>query len=163
MTLLQICQALEASRLGELVTLSQWGFPILVTMHLLGLGLSAGLIMWMDFRLLGWVLADYPVGTLYRRLAPWALTGFALMVVSGVVLFVGYATSAYGNTFFRIKLVALVAAAINAAVYHVMTERRVAATTAGPLPVAARAAGLISLSVWTLVILAGRMMSYTMF
>ena len=55
------------------------------------------------------------------------------------------------------------AAAINAAVYHVMTERRVAAITAGSLPVAARAAGLISLSVWTVVILAGRMMSYTMF
>ena len=107
MTLLQICQELEASRLGELVTLSQWGFPILVAMHLLGLGLSAGLIMWMDLRLLGWVLADYPVGTLYRRLAPWALTGFALMVVSGVVLFVGYATrGAPGPSRFSMRTIA---------------------------------------------------------
>lgn len=163
MTLLEMCQWLETSQVGELVTLSQWGFPILVTTHLLGLGLSAGLIMWMDFRLLGWILPDYPVTVMYRRLAPWVAAGFALMLVSGSALFVGYATSAYGNTYFRIKMVALVLAGVNAVAYHVVTEQRVGAATEARLPIAARATGLISLSVWTVVILAGRMMSYTMF
>jgi hypothetical protein len=163
MTLLEICQQLEASRLGELVTLSQWGFPILVTMHLLGLGLSAGTIMWMDFRLMGWILTDYSPAAMYRRLAPWVLAGFALMLISGLALFVGYATSAYGNTYFRIKLVALLVAGLNAAVYHAVTERRLTTSPGGLLPRSARATGLISLTVWTVVILAGRMMSYTMF
>jgi hypothetical protein len=163
MTLLEWCQQLESSRVGELVTLSQYGFPILVTLHLLGLGLSAGTIMWMDFRLMGWILTDYSPTVLYRRLAPWALTGFALMLLSGVFLFVGYATAAYGNTYFRIKLVALLLAGLNAAVYHAVTERRLATSPGGVLPLSARATGLISLTVWTVVILAGRMMSYTMF
>jgi hypothetical protein len=163
MTLLEWCQRLESSPVGEWVTLSQYGFAILVAIHLLGLGLSAGTIMWMDFRLMGWILTDYAPTALYRRLAPWALAGFVLMVVSGVLLFVGYATAAYGNTYFRIKLVALLLAGVNAAVYHVVTGRRLASSPRGVLPFSARATGLISLTAWTVVILAGRMMSYTMF
>ncbi|MEQ1760663.1 MAG: DUF6644 family protein [Vicinamibacterales bacterium] len=163
MTFLEICQWLESSRLGEMVTLSQWGFPILVTTHLLGLGVSVGTIMWMDFRLLGWFLPSVPVPEVYRRVAPLALTGFAVMFLSGIVLFVGYATSAYGNTFFRIKLAALLVAGVNAAAYHLFTERQVATWTGRRLPWPARAAGLVSIGVWTTVVLAGRMMSYTMF
>jgi len=164
MSILEICQWLETTRLAALVVESQWGFPIIVAIHLLGLGLSVGIIMWMDLRLLGRVLPNCPVSIVYRRLAPWALTGFASMFISGIMLFVAYAPAAYANTFFRIKLLALLVAGLNAAIYHVTVERRIVAwDEAIRTPVAARAAGLISITVWIVVILAGRAMSYTMF
>jgi hypothetical protein len=164
MNMLQFCEWLATTWLARLVTESQWGFPIIVAIHLLGLGLSVGTIIWMDLRLLGRVLPNCPVSIVYRRLAPWALTGFATMFISGVMLFVGYAPAAYANTFFRIKLVALLVAGLNAAIYHVTVERRIVAwDNAVHTPVAARAAGLISITVWMVVILAGRAMSYTMF
>src|SRR5688572_14914947 len=105
-----------------------------------------------------------PVSQLYRRLMPWTLSGFAVMFVSGGILLAAYATSAYGNLYFRIKAVALLLAAINAFVYHRLTERHIHRWDEARLPaLPARAAGLISICVWAVVILAGRLMSYTMF
>jgi len=48
--------------------------------------------------------------------------------------------------------------------FHLLTERRLAQWDESPvLPLAARAAGLVSIISWTVVILAGRMISYTMY
>ena len=46
MTLLQICEWLESTRVAELVTQSLYGFQILVATHLMGLGLSVGTVIW---------------------------------------------------------------------------------------------------------------------
>lgn len=162
--LFEWCQWLETSAAGLLVTESAWGFQSFVAIHLLGLGLSVGMIVWMDLRLLGKTMTAVPAFEVYRQIAPWALAGFGLMFVSGGMLFAGYATAAYGNLFFRLKLVAMLVAGINAAWYHLATERRVAtAASLEALPVAARAAGLISIAAWLTVVIAGRVMSYTMF
>ncbi len=164
MTLLEWCQSLEVTPLAEWVTQSEWGFVIPVGSHLLGLGLSVGLIIWMDLRLLGRVMVNIPAARVYRGLAPWIAVGFVVMFASGIVLFVAYASSAYANVYFRIKLAALLAAGVNAAMYHVVTERRLAQAAAGtPMPFSAKATGLISMSAWAIVVFAGRMMSYTMF
>ena len=164
MSVLQVCAWLESSPVGLLVRETLWGFPIVVAIHIVGLTMSAGLIAFFDLRLLGVWLTGCPVNVVYRRLLPFAAGGFAIMAVSGGMLLAGYATAAYGNTYFRIKIAALCLAALNALFYHRVTERTIASwneATVPPLP--ARAAGLTSIVLWTAVILAGRMMSYTMF
>ena len=155
---------LESTTMATLVRESAYGFPIVVAIHIVGITLSVGMIMWFDLRLLGLVLRDTPVSKVYRGLIPWAATGFVLMFVSGGLLVAGYATAAHGNVYFRAKLVALALAGVNAVVYHYLADRHRAGWDehATPPP-AARAAGLTSIAVWTVVILAGRMMSYTMF
>ncbi|MGE3508903.1 MAG: hypothetical protein AB7N65_08465 [Vicinamibacterales bacterium] len=159
-----VCQSLEASALGLLVRESIWGFPILVGVHILSLAFSVGMFVWFDFRLLGFAFVASRVSSVYRRLMPFASFGFLAAFVTGMMLFTGFATAALGNTFFRIKLLALLAAGVNATVYHVVTERDRSTWDDRPrLPVAARAAGAFSLALWTVVILCGRMMSYTMF
>jgi hypothetical protein len=164
MTLLQICEWLESTRLGELVTQSLYGFQIVVAVHLMALGLSVGTVIWFDLRLLGKVLVSTPVSEVYRRLAPWMLTGFTLMFASGAVIFVGFATAAYGNPYFRVKLAMIALAGVNAALFHFYTQRRLAGWDGWTHPPAsARAAGAISIASWVVVVLAGRMMSYTMF
>ena len=162
--LLQMCEWLESTWLAELVTQSLYGFPIVVAVHLLGLGLSVGTVIWFDLRLLGKVLTATPVSEVYRRLAPVMMIGFATMFASGAVIFVGYATAAYNNPYFRIKLALIVLAGLNAAFFHFYTQRRLAGWDAWTHPpAAARAAGAISIASWVVVVLAGRMMSYTMF
>ena len=80
------------------------------------------------------------------------------------MLLAGYATAVYGNLYFRIKIATLCLAAVNAWLYHRVTERSIASWNEATVPpLAARAAGLTSIVLWTVVILAGRMMSYTMF
>ena len=154
---------LEATPVGLMVRESTWGFQIVVAIHLMGLMLSVGLLVWFDLRLLGASMQGYRASAIYRRLAPWMFSGFALMILSGLMLFAAFATAAYDNLYFRIKVAAMVLAAVNAFVYHRFTERRIADWDAGAPPGGARLAGLVSICVWLVVIVSGRMMSYTMF
>jgi hypothetical protein len=155
---------LEATPVGVLIKESPWGFPITVAIHIMAMMLSVGTLVWFDLRLLGVGMTGYRASLIYRRLMPWMFTGFALMFITGLMLVTAYATAAYDNLYFRIKVSAMVLAAINAFVYHRHTERRIAEwdDSATP-PRGARVAGLVSICVWATVIMAGRMMSYTMF
>jgi hypothetical protein len=157
------CEWLQNTPVGVLVRESLWGFPILVTIHIMTIGLSAGLVFWFDLRLLGVTLRRWPIVPFYRKLAPWMLTGFLIMFVSGGLLFTGFAASAYPNFFFRLKMLALVLGAVNALVFHFVTERTLAGWDQGTTPPLARFAGATSILVWTVVVIAGRMMAYTMY
>jgi uncharacterized protein DUF6644 len=163
-TLFHLCEQIEATSLGVWVRESLWGFPILVAVHIITLVFSVGIVVWLDLRLLGLSMTGVPVSRVYRRLMPLAFVGFAIMVGSGATIFTGFATSAYKNPYFRVKLVALLLAGINAVVYHTNIERRISLWDRSPVPpTAARMAGIISIAAWTTVILAGRMMSYTLY
>jgi hypothetical protein len=155
---------IEATTVAGLVRDTLWGFQIVVAIHIMGMIVSVGLLAWMDLRLLGVALTRFPVSLVVRRLMPLFTAGFAVMFLSGGALFTGYATAAYGNRYFRLKMLAIALAGVNALVYHFVTERGIAAWDRDRRPPrAVRAAGLISLALWTGVILAGRLMSYTMF
>jgi hypothetical protein len=164
MSALDACAWLEATWIAVLVRESLWGFPLVVAIHILGLTVSIGTLVWFDLRLLGVVMRRIPVSRVYRQLAPWLLTGFVVMFASGIALFMAFATDAFGNLYFRIKAAAILLAAVNALAYHFTTERGIGRWDAAPRPPAgARLAGLVSILLWVTVILSGRMMSYTMF
>lgn len=164
MSVLRMCEWIENTPVGILVRESLYGFQILAGIHILGLTVSVGTLVWWDLRLLGISMPRCPASELYRRLMPWTLSGFAVMFISGGLLLSGFATKAYGNLYFRLKVVALLSAGVNALVYHRVTERRIAQwDEAARPPMPARLAGLISIVVWATVIMAGRMMSYTLF
>jgi hypothetical protein len=164
MSVLEFCEWLETTSVAAVVRESTYGFPILVAVHILGLTLSVGTLVWFDLRLLGLGWRGCPVSEVYRRLAPWLFTGFGVMALSGGALFTGFATAAYGNLAFRVKLAAMALAGVNALVYHLTAERAIARWDAAPRPpLAAKLAGLTSIAAWTVVILSGRVMSYTMF
>lgn len=164
MTMAVLFQWLESSAVGVLVRESLYGFPAVVGLHILGLALSVGTLLWFDLRLVGVVLPGVPVTRVYRQLIPWAAVGFLLMGATGLMLFTGYAAAAAGNVFFRIKLAAMVLAGVNAFYYHRVTEPSAATWEhlARP-PAGARLAGAVSLLLWTIVILCGRIMAYTMY
>jgi hypothetical protein len=163
-SLIEICAWLESTSIAVWVRESLYGFAILVAVHILALTVSVGTLVWFDLRLLGIGMLTIPVSELYRRLMPWTLSGFALMFASGGMLLAAFATAAYDNLYFRIKAAALILAGVNAIVYHRVTERQIARWDEARRPsVPARAAGLISILLWAVVIVAGRMMSYTMF
>lgn len=157
-------QWLEATPLGTMVRESLYGFPIIVGLHILGIALSVGTLLWFDLRLAGVVLGTVPVRRVYRRLIPWSAAGFVMMITTGGMLFTGYAVAAVGNTFFRVKIAAMVLAGANALYYHLVTEPSAASWESDAVPpAAARRAGYVSMALWAIVILCGRIMSYTMF
>ena len=156
------CQWLYDSQVGSGIRESLYFFPILEGTHLLGIALSVGTLCWFDLRLMGLALREEPVSKVWKQVMPLALSGFAVMFVSGLLLFWAEAATAYHSVHFWIKLALILMAGVNAAVFELKTHQGIAAwdNDARP-PGAARMAGLLSLIFWTLVIVTGRTMAYT--
>ena len=93
------------------------------------------------------------------RLTWW---GFGISAVTGALLFAVNAVTYYGNTAFRLKMVLLLLAGANMALFHRYTVATVGAWDAAATPPrAARLAGLSSLVLWTAIILLARWIGFT--
>jgi hypothetical protein len=160
MFLLHICEWLDRTRFNAVLRQSNWAFPALDTIHTLGIVLVAGAIMLVDFRLLGLGLRGVPIPQLVRRIVPATLAGFALMLVSGGLLFSSEAVKMYHSPAFRIKVVLLILVGLNALIFHRTIYRDAVHWSTGPAPVRARLAGLLSLVFWIGIIAAGRAIAY---
>jgi len=161
MDILSICQWLDSTRLNAAMRMSTWFFPAFDTIHTLGIILVAGTIMLVDLRLLGLALRSEPVAAVVERIVPWTRWGFALMFVTGALLFTSEAVKLYHSPAFRIKLVLLALAGLNALIFHLTIYRDVANwDQTAPAPARARLAGLLSLAFWIAIIAAGRAIAY---
>jgi hypothetical protein len=159
--LLSICQWLEKTPAAVAMRESLWIFNVTETTHTLGIILVAGTIMLVDLRLLGLGLRRERVSEVVARIVPWTLSGFCLMFLTGGWLFVGEASKLYHSPAFRIKLVLLSLAGLNALIFHLTVYRRAAEWDGVQvLPIAARMAGLLSLFLWMGIIAAGRAIAY---
>ena len=87
------------------------------------------------------------------------------MVVTGVLLFYAIPVRSYQNIFFRIKVIFLILAGLNAFIFHTgIYQRRVERGTATRRRRAQRRfAGAASLVLWAVIIVAGRMIAYNWF
>lgn len=163
-SVLSFCRWLEATGPSVAIRESIWTYPIIESIHVLGLTLFMGLLLLWDLRLVGVVLRRLPVTRVWRQLIPWIAIGAAVMTISGVLLFVSDPVRFYGNVFFRVKAVGLVVAVANATLFHVGVERSIAQwDTAPSTPRAARLAGTISIAVWSAVVISGRFVAYNWF
>jgi hypothetical protein len=155
------CQWIYYSVLGTSIRESIWVFPIIETIHVLGITLLVGTVALLDLRLLGVLLKREPVSYVARRVLPLTWMGFAVMFVSGFLLFSAEAANSYGNPAFRIKLVLLALVGLNPLIFHLTIFRSVTAWNHLVVtPVRARLAGLFSLTLWGGIICSGRAIAY---
>jgi hypothetical protein len=159
--LFQLCQWLNNSHWGTAIRESLWLFPIIETVHVLGIVLLVGTVAIVDLRLLGLAMKNEPVSQVAGQLLPLTWIGCAIMFVSGFLLFLAEASTSYGNTAFRIKLLLLALAGLNPLIFHSTIYKRVSEwDLAITTPKAARAAAICSLSLWSGIIIAGRAIAY---
>ncbi|MDX1393169.1 MAG: DUF6644 family protein [Gemmatimonadota bacterium] len=143
---------------------SYWVWPLVESTHVLTLGVFVGTAIFNDFRLLGWSLKSVPVSQVTSRILPWTRASFAVMAVTGLLIFYSDPVRYYHNMFFRIKVVLLVIAGLNAFFFHRRIHRSVAEWDhMDPLPGAARRAGAISLAAWAFIVISGRLVAYNWF
>ena len=85
------------------------------------------------------------------------------MVSTGLLLLLSEPVKCYKSGYFRIKVLALILAGLNAMVFHSTIDRTTAEwDTASPPPFRARMAGAYLLPLWTAVIFAGRYTAYNL-
>ena len=150
MSLFGFCQWLEQTSLSVAIRESAWAFPIIESVHVLGLCLF-GMAILMDFRVLGLALTRVPAAEIGADLMPWMTAGILIVVVSGILTFLNTPVEYYNNRVFRIKVLMLLLVAVNA---WVLRGRR---SQQGRRVVFARG---VSLVLWAAIIVAGRMITY---
>jgi uncharacterized protein DUF6644 len=142
---------------------SLYMYPLVESSHVLTLCLFVGMSVIWDLRLLGVVLPNVAMSDMSRRVWPLMLVGFILMSITGVLLFYAIPVRSYQSIWFRVKVIMLVAAGLNAWTFHRSVYRTVETWDTGRPPRRARRAAIASLALWAGIIVAGRMIAYNWF
>ena len=140
---------------------SLWAEPIVETVHVLTLALFLGFVLLLDLRLLDVTMRRYRVSQVFQQLNPGMFGGFAVMIVTGLLLFSGDPVIFYSTIFFKAKMIMLLLAGLNVLLFNKTLGKRMAEwDSASRTPPAVKAAGVLSLVLWVLIVSAGRAIAY---
>ena len=164
MSLLPLMQWIDAQAWSTALHESLFMYPLIESTHVLTLMLFAGSTAMLDLRLLGVLLRQVPISEFVERLLPWTRAAFAVMVITGILLFYAIPVRSYQSVWFRAKMIMLVLAGINIWVFHYRVYPRVAEWDLGVRPPwTARRAAVASLILWAGIIVTGRFIAYNWF
>jgi hypothetical protein len=151
---------IETSAVAHAMRTWLWLYPIVEIVHIVGFVVLVGAAVMFDLRLLG-VSPGLPTSLMARHHLPWARAALLLVVPSGLLMFAAHATEFATNPAFRVKLLFLGLAGLNALVFHRGAFRSVSGWESHTaVPATARAAAFASLVLWVGVIAAGRLLAY---
>jgi hypothetical protein len=151
---------LQTTDLGIFVAETLWAYPLFETLHTLGMALLVGSLGLINLRVLGYKRELPIVGTL--DLLPLAWLGFSVNLVSGLALFASDAVYFWSSVTFKVKLMLILLAGINAFVLSqsVFRDARRGVPDPGRAATAARVFAASSLVFWVGAIIAGRLIAY---
>ena len=156
MTLLDLFDRLELSAVGTLIRDSSWLFPVIEAGHLIGLAILGGAALVLDLRLLGLGLRSQSTSYVFAQTHPWLCGGIALMIATGVPLFLSEAVKCYYTPAFWVKMGALAVVLVFTFAVRNPTARNDAVSVAR-----SRATGAASLALWLTVAASGRWIGFS--
>ena len=155
-----IIQVLQASGPAEWMRTSLKAMPIVEAAHVLAAATVFGTIFIVDLRLLGVRDRSRAFTRVSLEMLRYTWFAFGLAVITGGLMFVANASTYYINTAFRLKMLGLILAGINMAIFQFGTFKNVAAWDTGKTPGGAKFAGAASLTLWTLIVGFGRWIGF---
>ena len=148
----------EATWVGDAIRESLWLFPVIEAFHLVAFALIGGMILVVDLRLLGVGDRSASVAQLARSVQPWLLGGMAVMIPSGILLFLSESIKCYYSFPFWVKMWSLLLALT---FMFTLRRRVVAADPAALGPLWRKSAGALSLMLWSGVAWGGRWIGFS--
>jgi hypothetical protein len=162
MDLASIIQAIQDSGLGEWMRTSVKAMPIVEAIHVLAAATVFGTIFIVDLRLLGYPNTQRPFTRISDEMLRLTWVAFCVAVITGIMMFAANANTYFINTAFRFKMLALLGAGVNMAIFQGITFRSVTSwDKAVSPPLAGRLAGALSILIWVSVILLARWIGFT--
>jgi hypothetical protein len=131
---------------------SPWAYPVLESLHIIGVALLLGNLVLLELRVWGRG-AELPVQPLARLALAISVTGFGLLAITGLLMFAAAPGEMLANRAFVIKMGLVMLAGLNAAWFHARQGLQL-------LDATARAQTLLSLGLWITVIILGRWIAY---
>ena len=153
-----LLQWLEGSAFAEWIQTSFVGYPIVITMHSIGMAIMVGLVLVLNLRLVG-LFSRIPYSAL-SKLLNLAWIGFVINFLSGAALFIAQATVFATQTSFILKFLLVLSGASLAAYMQPILSRDAAAWGTGAVPGSIRGLAMTSLILWTAAIVTGRFTAY---
>ena len=155
-------QAIEMSGVATRIRDSFFLFPLLESIHVLGLALVLGTISIIDLRLLGIASTQRSFKRMESDILKWTWGAFALTALTGALMFITNARVYYHNFFFRTKMLLLVLTGINLLVFELTAGRTVHKwDNAAATPRVAKTVAALSLAMWISIVFMGRMIGFT--
>lgn len=156
---LELIAWIEGTALAEWVRVSTIGYPMMITLHSVGLAVVVGVAVAVDLRLLG-RFRSVPFSSL-RTFFTVAWIGFLINFLSGVALFSSQATTYVTNVPFLIKMAFVLAgAATVGAIQSTVAKVGDGHGADAVVPGSARGLAIVSLLVWLGAIVTGRLIAY---
>lgn len=160
--MLDLIAALEASSIATGIRNSLYLFPLIESVHVIGLTMVFGTILIIDLRLLGVASTQRPFTAIASDVFKWTWLAFAVTATTGALMFITNAGTYYQNAYFRAKMALLALSGLNMLVFEITARRSVRAwDREASAPASARAIAALSLVIWVGVIVLGRWIGFT--
>jgi hypothetical protein len=138
-------------------------FPWIEAIHVLAVTLVIGSIALVDLRLIGVRALNRAISNISKELLPITWTAFLAAAITGAILFTSNALSYSQNFYFTSKIILLGLAGINMMCFQFIIGKNLDSWNHyQQLPIAARIAGAISLTLWISIIFCGRWIGFTL-
>jgi hypothetical protein len=155
-------QSLYDSPVGSGIRESGVLFPWIESIHVLMATTVVGTIAIVDLRLIGFPSHRKGARQLILDLLPFTWVAFALAAITGSLLFTSNAPNYIADAPFVAKMVALLLAGINMAIFHLTAYRQIGQwNEALPPPRGVRLGGATSLTLWIVIVFLGRWIGFT--
>ncbi|MEA9604286.1 MULTISPECIES: DUF6644 family protein [unclassified Polynucleobacter] len=138
-------------------------FPWIEAIHVLAVTLVIGSIALVDLRLIGVRALNRAISNISKELLPITWMAFLAAAITGAILFTSNALSYSQNFYFISKIILLGLAGINMMCFQFIIGKNLDSWNHyQQLPIAARSAGAISLTLWISIIFCGRWIGFTL-
>ncbi len=145
--------------LGLFMRNTFWAWPFMENLHFIGLAVMFGALLAIDLRVIG--VAKYIPMKWAMHLIPMVLVGFSINLLTGIAFFAGSPSQYFYNVAFQWKMVLIVMAGINALWFWFGEHAKLVQLADGEdADFQAKIIAGLSLVIWTVVIILGRLLPY---
>ena len=155
-TILTFAQWLQYTSWASALRYSAAVYPLVLTLHMIGMSFFGGMILFTNLRLLGWSMRRLPVAKVIDALRAPKRIGFVIVVGCGILMASSKAEEYYYNWLFWTKMSLLALIAIHGLIFGRSVYRNLAPSG----PPLAKLAGALSMLLWTGVMICGRGIGY---
>ena len=162
--LLDLARWLDSQSWSTAIHESIYLYAWIETTHVITLMVFLGMLFVIDLRMLGAIFPKVPASIIAQRLDKPMMIGFAMMLITGFLLYYAIPVRTTQSLWFRIKVVLLIVAGINAFLFRAKMQASSSSWDLDPIPPKRiRVGAMLSLVLWAGVVITGRTIAYDWF
>ena len=162
--LLNLARWLDSQSWSTAIHESIYLYAWIETTHVITLMVFLGMLFVIDLRMLGAIFPKVPASIIAQRLDKPMMIGFAMMLITGFLLYYAIPVRTTQSLWFRIKVVLLIVAGINAFLFRAKMQASSSSWDLDPIPPKRiRVGAMLSLILWAGVVITGRTIAYDWF